>query len=225
MKLRLISVACSVLFISLATIPSASAIDETSPGYQEALRTAAAMDALVRATRAYYTSLVVNKLKKEGTGGAIDSGDKAGFVPLPAQFVRKIIYQLVYDKRASGDNVTSINLRSQWNLNDIQGLTTEFEKEGWEYLQRQQAEHMASGGSMKKIDWQPYVKIDTVGGQPVIRYVSADPASSSGCVACHNSYEQRADVQRRRRQDNIEAGKTFSQYELMGALAITIPIK
>lgn len=213
------------LLSTFAITPIANAVEEGSPEYNEALKTAQALDELVRATRAYYTKMVVNKLSKEGTGAAIDSDSQEGYVPLPAQFIRKVTYQIVYDKRAEGDNVTKIALRSRWNLNDMQGLTTNFEKEGWAYLMKQQEEHIASGSALKKIKWQPYVKMDTVGGTPVIRYVSADPASASGCVSCHNAWEQKPEVMKLRRQQKVEEGKAFKKHELMGALAITIPIQ
>lgn len=222
-KFFAITFACGFL-CNFGMLPAAHAQGEESPEYQKALAAAQMLDEMVRSTRAYYTKLVVQKLKKEGTGAAIDYDSKEGYVPLPAQFIRKVIYQIMLDKRTEGDNYTKIALRSRWNLNDMQGLGTNFEKEGWEFLRKQQEQQLTAGKPLKKIDWKPYIKRSIVGDTPVLNYLSADTASAKACYSCHNAWEQKPEIQKLRRQQNIETGSVFKKHELLGALSITVPI-
>ena len=213
------------LLCNFFIISESMALSEDSQEYQKALATATALDEMVRSTRAYYTKMIVQKLKKEGTGAAINSDSQNGFVPLPAQFIRKIIYQIVLDKRTAGDNYTKIALRSKWNLNELQDLGTEFEKEGWEFLIKQQEKQLAAGKSLKKLDWEPYIKLDTVGDTTVLNYLSADTAVAKACSSCHSAWEQKPEIIKLRKEHNTEAGTVFKKYQLLGALSITIPLE
>ena len=194
-------------------------------GYSTALAEAVALDDSIRATRANYTKMVVQKLKSEGAGAALDYASKDGFVPLPAVLVRKIAFDIVRARRAAGDSDFSVALRSRWNLNTDQSLISEIEKEGWNYLVSQQEQHLSTGKSLKDLVWKPYVTVqEAPNGSSVLRYLSADAASAAACVSCHSSYEKTPDIQALRRRQNIEVGKQFERYELMGAISISIAI-
>ncbi len=223
-KFFALSLICGLL-LNFGILTQANAQSGESPEYLKALNTAQTLDEMIRSTRANYTKLVVQKLKKDGAGADLDYDSKGGFVPLPAQFIRKVIYQIVLNKRTAGDNYTKIALRSRWNLNEIQGIGTEFEKEGWKFLQKQQDEQLAAGKSLKRIEWEPYVKRDFVGDTEVLNYLSADVAAVKACASCHNAWEARKEIQKKRRKQNIEEGMVFKKYQLLGALSITIPIE
>ncbi len=212
------------ILCNFAMLSDSLALNEESEEFQKALVAAQILDDMIRATRAYYTKLVVKKLKNEGTGAALNSDSQDGYVPLPAQFIRKVMYQLVLEKRTSGDNYTKIALRSRWNLNTLQGLGTEFEKEGWEFLKEQQDDHLAAGKSLKNLKWKPYIKLGVVGNTPVLNYLSADIAIAKACASCHSAWEQKPEIQKLRKQHNIEEGSVFRKYQLLGALSITVPI-
>lgn len=223
-KFFVLSLICGTL-LNFGMLPEVKAQSDDSPEYQIALNTARTLDEMVRSTRSNYTKLVVQKLKKDGAGAALNYDSKNGFVPLPAQFIRKIIYQIVLKKRTSGDNYTKIGLRSRWNLNELQGLGTEFEKEGWKFLIKQQEQQLAAGKSLKSIKWKPYVKRGIVGDTTVLNYLSADTASAKACASCHNAWEAKADIQKMRQKQNVEVGSVFKKYQLLGALSITVPIE
>lgn len=102
--------------------------------------TAIAISQAVRAIRANYTGMVVNKLQKDGTGAALDYKTKQGFVPLPAVLIRRIL-------GAKGFQAIPTALRSRWNLNEDQHLQDTFEHEGWDFLVKQQKTRLAAGGA------------------------------------------------------------------------------
>ena len=118
-----------------------------------------------------------------------------------------------------------ISPASRWNLNAQQGLRSAFEHRGWAFLVQQQEAHRATGQPLKALDWQPYVEVGRLRNQPVLRYFSADLASAQACVTCHNAWEQKPDIQQRRRQAGVEVGKVFERQELLGAVSITVPLQ
>ena len=191
-------------------------------GEQEAEITAKAIDAAIRSIRSHYTEMVVQKLKGDGVGAAIDYENQSGFVPLPAVFIRHIVST---EDAKSEDKSVAVSLRSRWNLNKEQGLQDAFEQEGWDFLVKQQEDRLASGKSLKRLKWQPYVKVVTQGDKKTFRYLSADPASNQSCVACHNQWENKEEIKAFRKSQGIEAGKVFKANELMGALSITVPLE
>jgi hypothetical protein len=156
--MNLLKVAGGVLFFSLCSQSQA----EYSVQEQQALAVAKSVDTMVRTTRGLYTKMVVKKLKKDGKGAKQKSHKLKGYVPLPAQFIRE-----VSKKSATSQNQFSFELRSLWNLNPDQGLQDEFEKQGWDFLAKQQE---SANGNFKSIQWQPYVKIEETGGKSYLRY-------------------------------------------------------
>lgn len=186
----------------------------------QALLVAQVLDDMVRSIRGVYTTAVLRKLKRDGTGASADYTSQKGFIPLPAVFLRLITADAVKQT----NNQFSVALRSLWNLNPQQGLQDDFERTGWASLANQQEQHLAVGDSMQKFLWKPYVQTVKVGSKRTLRYLSADPAAGRSCVTCHNAWEARQEIKKQRAQQDVEMGKTFAQHELMGALSITVPI-
>ncbi len=195
--------------------------EKSLPADQQALIAAKVADSTIRSIRGTYTSSVVRKLQRDGTGASIDYADQKGFVPLPAVFVRQIALDAA---SKSGNKQLALALRSLWNLNEQQGLQDDFEREGWEFLAKQQEEQLATKRSLKKFAWKPFSKIVTVDGKKTLRYLSADPAVHKSCVGCHNQWEGKEEIKAMRASQGGEAGKVFKKDELMGALSIAIPV-
>ena len=189
---------------------------------QQALIAAKVADSIIRSIRATYTSSVVRKLQLDrNTGASIDYAAQKGFVPLPAVFAR----QVALDAASKSDNKQlALSLRSLWNLNEQQGLQDDFEREGWEFLAKQQKEQLASRRSLRKFAWKPFSKVVTVNGKKTLRYFSADPAIHKSCVGCHNQWEGKEEIKAMRASQGGEVGKVFKKDELMGALSIAIPV-
>ena len=165
--------------------------------------------------RSVYARDIAGKLSKDGFGPSVDSDTLPGHVPIPAQFLKLI-------GRASSENSDKLyeyRPVSRWNLEPTQGLTDDFLRWAWPQLDAQ--DRAQPGG---RIAWVPISRIEEAGGQRVLRYLSADPASQQGCVACHNAYEQRPDIVARRVADGVPPGKQWAQHQLLGALSITIPL-
>ena len=197
-------------------------IKETSTTpYERALSIAQVLNNTVRAIRKVYTARVVQKLKLQGAGASREYTSRPGFVPLPAVFVRLIAEQI--GQRTGHD--LAVTLRSRWNLNQRQGLQDTFERQGWDFLVKQQVDHQATKGSLWGMKWAPYVQVNSTGAVSTLRYLSADPASAPACVTCHNAWERKQEVQARRRQQRVKAGKEFQRHELMGALSIAVPMR
>ena len=214
-----------VITIFTAASANAASVDKSNPSHKEALSIAKTVDIFVRATRAKYTKKAVGKLKKDGTGAALDSGSKSGYIPLPAQFIRDVAFETVMLQKKSKDEKFAFFLRSRWNLNPEQGLKDDFEKAGWKFLEDQQKGALASGKSLKNISWKPYTSIETGGGQKTLRYLSADTGSALPCVTCHNNWEKKASVKEMRKKGGVEEGKVFRMNELMGAVSISVPLQ
>ena len=219
----------SALIASVFSVTTSSVaqddISPASPRYQTALAVAQVLDDIVRATRKHYTNMVVSKLQKDGTGGSLDYDSEQGYVPLPAQFIRRVLYETTYQQIADKNKRYEIRLRSRWNLNEQQGLADEFEQQGWDFLVKQQQDQLAGGGKLKDIQWQPYIEVEQKKGQPALRYFSADTASSPSCVSCHNALEATDKVQQQRKKQGVEVDKTFDHFELMGAVSISVVIQ
>ncbi len=131
--------------------------EEFAQKFKGELAVAQAIDTLIRSARAKYTQNVVGKLKKEGTGASVKHANKKGYVPLPAQHVRAISADALQRQIEEQNEFFNFVLRSRWNLNSEQGLQSDFEKKGWEYLSRQQVEALKAGVPLKKIHWKPFV--------------------------------------------------------------------
>ena len=160
--------------------------------------------------RTVYAREVANKLLKDGFGPHVHSDTMPGHVPIPAQFLKLV-------GRASSENAHRLyeyRPVSKWNLEPTQGLTDDFLRWAWPQLEAQ--------GS--PASWKAAWRIEGPDGRRVLRYLSADPASSDGCVACHNAYEKTPEIVARRIADGVAPGKQWRRDELMGALSITIPL-
>ncbi len=181
----------------------------------QALAVAEIVASQATTARSVYAKEIAGKLTKDGFGPNAHSEAMAGYVPIPAQFLKLV-------GRASSDSSHKLyeyKPVSQWNLEPSQGLTDEFLRWAWPQLAAQ--DQAAPKGPMA---WRAAHRFEVQNGRPVLRYLSADPASQAGCVSCHNAYEQRPDVMAMRTAAGVPAGKQFAQHQLMGALAITIPL-
>lgn len=188
---------------------------------QKALVVAKVLDGMIRAIRGAYTSAVVQKLGRDGTGASLNYTSKRGFAPLPAVFMRLIAADVV----SKAGNQFFVSLRSRWHLNRQQGLQDDVERAGWDFLAKQQETQRAAGKSLRNFQWEPYVQVLTMGAKKNLRYFSADPASSRSCITCHNAWENRKEIKTIRAEQGVERGKTFKQHELMGMLSIVVSLE
>ena len=189
---------------------------------QEAARIAEIVSTQVVNDRAEYTANVVGKLKKEGTGAAIDSSQRPGYVQLPAQFVRNVSQRV---KEVAG-RLYSYSLVSQWNLNAEQGLRDDFDRWAWGQMLDQDEENRRVGRipGPNGHEWKSAYRVETVKGKLLLRYMKADPAAAEACVTCHNQYELRPDVRRQRTAAGVPPGKSWKLHDLMGALRVEVPM-
>lgn len=165
--------------------------------------------------RSVYAAQIADKLQRDGFGPSVHAAQQPGFVPIPAQFL-KLLGQATDSSAGSLFHYKPV---SRWNLEPTQGLDDDFLRWAWPQLEKQDRP-----APDKPIDWQPVWRFEPQGGQRVLRYLRADPASQASCVACHNSYERSAAVVALRRASQTSAGKQWRQHQLLGALAITIPL-
>lgn len=166
--------------------------------------------------RSVYSKDIVGKLTRDGLGADVDSAQKAGHVPIPAQFLKLV-------GRASAeraDKLYEYRPVSKWNLEPTQGLSDDFLRWAWPQLEAQ----ASTGAEGAEKQWLAISRFEDQGGRRVLRLLAADPASQAGCVACHNAYEQRPDIQALRVASGVEPGKQWKLHDLMGALSVTIPL-
>ncbi len=168
-----------------------------------------------KTARSVYTDVAISKLKKDGYGAHVDSENHEGYIPIPAQFL-KSLGQATEQNTA---NLFHYRPVSRWNIEPTQGLSSEFLRWAWPQLEAQD-QAMPKG----PIDWQPIFRIEQVDGVNVLRYLTADAATSASCVSCHNHYETTEKVKKLREQAGVALGKSWQQYQLLGALEITIPL-
>ena len=182
----------------------------------KALDVAEVVARLSTSSRSVYAERVVNKLQRDRIGYASETYlHEPGNVPLPAQFLKFV------GEHASKDNGGLYHYRplSKWNLAHNQGLADSFQRWAWQQLEAQdRAEPVGP------IDWKPVWRIETLNGVNTLRYMRADPASSTTCVECHNRLEHRSETVAMRAADGISTGKTWKLHQLMGALEINIPL-
>ena len=166
-------------------------------------------------------SKIIEKLQKDGFGTSIDAHQKKGFIPLPAQFVRSV------SKRSTENNIYSYQLISLWNLNEEQGVVTDFDKWAWQKLVAQEKRYKERGtfDAGQANDWKTVYRVEKdESGRDVMNIMTADPASSASCVTCHNEYEQRPDIMKMRLAQGVPPGKVWHQNELMGAIKVKVPM-
>jgi diguanylate cyclase (GGDEF)-like protein/PAS domain S-box-containing protein len=165
--------------------------------------------------RSVYSQEIVGKLMRDGFGPSVDSASKPGHVPLPAQFLKLVGLA----SSASADQLYQYKPVSRWNLDPSQGLNDEFLRWAWPQLERQNP--VAPSGP---ITWTPVSRLEQQGGQRVLRYLMADPASQMACAVCHSAYEKTPEVIAMRTASGVAPGKQFTQHQLLGALSVTIPL-
>lgn len=182
---------------------------------QQALAVAEIVAQQATVARSVYSKEIVGKLSHDGLGADVDSAEKVGHVPIPAQFLKLV-------GRASAeraDKLYEYRPVSKWNLESTQGLSDDFLRWAWPQLEAQ-AVAAPEGGQQ----WKAVSRFEEQNGRRVLRFLAADPASQAACVACHNAYELRPDIQAMRVANGVAPGKQWKLHELMGALSVTIPL-
>ena len=165
--------------------------------------------------RSVYALKVAEKLKHDGFGPHVNSGQMPGYVPIPAEFLKMI-------GEASAANTADLfhyKPVSQWNLEPSQGINDDFLNWAWPQLEKQDLPNPAG-----PISWKPVWRFDLVNGKKVLRYLAADAASQLSCVECHNAYEAKPEIIARRKASGNAPGKQWRLHQLLGALAVTIPL-
>ncbi|MBC8356442.1 MAG: DUF3365 domain-containing protein [Planctomycetes bacterium] len=171
----------------------------------------------VAATRAEYAKHIVGQLKPHGV--KFSQNPQAGEAPLPAVFMGHVSQRL---QDTSGDDGVTFVLRSEWNINPKQGLTSEFEKNGWERMAKQVEARRIGRAEDSTSELEPYWERATLGdGREVIKVMTADFASAKSCVSCHNKLEQSSEILAMRR---ARSPKVFQLGDLMGAVVTTVSI-
>ncbi len=181
----------------------------------EAIKIAEIVARTALASRTVYSSEVAEKLVGDGFGSSPESHGMQGFVPIPAQFLKLV----GIESSRNSDGLYSYRPLSKWNLEPTQGLRDEFQRRAWQQLEKQdQAMPTAP------IDWQPVWEFERKGGTNTLRYMRADSAAKPGCVACHNAYEARLEVQAMRIAAATAPRKQWQLHQLLGAIEVQVPV-
>ena len=196
---------------------------------KQAEELASSMSSQVRAMRQVYSQDVVRKLEGDKAVQTTSAGsvDGAGALPLPAVLVRLVGEQ---NNREGSGQGTSYSLVSRWNVNPAKGLSDEFLRTGWAALEAQEREVAAKVGggeaysaAMQSYQWKPYSAVQELDGRRVFRYLSADPASDTSCINCHNALEAGPALTAYRATQKVSPGH-FVLGDLMGALEVRVPL-
>ncbi|HVL75726.1 MAG TPA: EAL domain-containing protein [Noviherbaspirillum sp.] len=180
-----------------------------------ALSVAEVVAAQAMTARSVYSAQIVEKLRRDGYGSNVDAHELPGFVPIPAQFLK-----LIGTNADADAALYRFRPVSKWNLEPEQGLSDDFLRWAWPQLEQQDRPNPEG-----PIEWAPVWRFESQQDKGrVLRYLRADPAAQMACVSCHNSYEMRPAVQAMRTAAGISTGKQWQQHQLLGALAITIPL-
>ncbi len=211
----LITLPFFMLAIAFATWQLVSYGQQRTLEYQ-AIELAEIIARQAASARSVYTRHVVGKLKQDGFGAHIESQDRPGFVPLPAQFLK------LFGEQSSreSDGLFSYQPLSKWNLEPTQGLDDDFKRWAWAELEKQ--DRAEPDGP---IDWQPVWRFETVDGITTLKYLRADPAAAESCVACHNAQEAQPEIVARRIEAGLEPGKQWHLHQLLGAIQVNIPMQ
>ncbi len=182
---------------------------------KQAEQVAEIVGVFAKTARSVYNSEVISKLKQDGFGAHVDFEAHPGYIPIPAQFLKAL------GKATEQNTANLFHYRpvSRWNIEPSQGISNDFLEWAWPQLEAQDQMN-----PKKPIDWQPVFRIEKVEGVNVLRYLTADPANSLACVSCHNYYETTPEVRAMRLEEGVPTGKQWKQYQLLGALEITIPL-
>lgn len=183
----------------------------------EAQATAVAEIVASQATtaRSVYALEIAGKLKRDGYGPHVNSDQMPGYVPIPAQFLKMIGEA----SSASTEGLFQYKPVSRWNLEPKQGINDDFLMWAWPQLEKQDVQDPTG-----PISWKPVWRFELKDGKKILRYLRADAASQMSCVDCHNNYENKPEIIARRNASGIVSGKQWKQFQLLGALAVTIPL-
>lgn len=172
---------------------------------------------MIAATRSVYTNQLVGKLKPHGI--AFKQTPGAGEAPLPAVFVAGISQQI---QENAGEHGVLFALRSGWNINEKQGIATDFERAGWEDLLKQGTALKSLPVAERAAKFRPFSLRETdEKGRSVMRVMTADLAGAKSCVDCHNQLEQTAEIRKLRGHEPV---KQFELGDVMGAVVTTVPL-
>ncbi len=204
-----------MIAIALATWQLVSYGQQRTVEFQ-AIKLAEIIARQAASARSVYAKHIVGKLKQDGLGAHIDSHEKPGYVPLPAQFLK------LFGEQASreSDGLFRYQPLSKWNLEPTQGLDDEFKRWAWQELEKQDR-----AAPRQPIDWQPVWRFEEVDGVKTLKYLRADPASAESCVQCHNAHESQPEIVARRLAAGLEPGKQWQLHQLLGAIQVSIPLQ
>ncbi len=163
-----------------------------------------------------YTKQIVEKLSKDGFGAHANWAHHRGFVPMPAVFLKLVGHAT----SQSYVDLFSYRQISKWHLGPSQGLRDDFEHWAWMHLEAQDQANPSG-----PIAWQPAWRVERQDNGRVLRFMVADPASSSACVECHNHLESRPQTVEWRMANGTPLGKQWRLHQLIGAISVTIPLE
>jgi len=166
--------------------------------------------------RSVYSRDIALKLSQDGYGPSVKSHEMKGYVPIPAQFLKKT--GIESSKNAA--KLFQYRPVSKWNIDPTQGLNNEFLKWAWPQLEQQ-----GNRSSKEAVNWKFISRIEEgEKGNRVLHFLKADPASAESCVNCHNSYEKTESIIQQRIANGYETGKQWKLHDLLGALYVTISL-
>lgn len=181
----------------------------------EALRVANVVTEQAIVARSIYAKSIVDRLSQSGVPVTHDFEDVKGAVPIPAQFLKMMAHE------ANEKNLGLYRYRplSRWNINPNQGLVDDFQRWAFDELENQRDVSPDKNKTLK-----PVWRIEEVYGERVLRFMTADLAVSSGCVSCHNAFEQQPSIRTRRVDAGISVPKVFKVGDIMGAIEASVPL-
>lgn len=181
----------------------------------QAITVAEIVAAQATTARSVYALEIAEKLKRDGFGPHVNSDQMPGYVPIPAEFLKMIGEA----SSASSADLFHYKPVSKWNLEPNQGISDDFLTWAWPLLEKQDVQDPTG-----PISWKPVWRFELNEGKKTLRYLRADAASQISCVDCHNDYEKKPEIIALRKASGVEPGKQWKQHQLLGALAITIPL-
>lgn len=160
----------------------------------QAIKTAESVVSQALATRAVYTSDVVGKLRGDGANVSFASDFQAhtGAAPLPATLINRI------SDSVNEQGLFKFSLVSPWAINPAK-----LPKDKWETN--------AMDSLIGEPDGQQHL-VDTVGGEPRLRFMGPDLISVQACATCHNNHP--------------DSPKTdFELGDVIGGLLVEVPLE
>ena len=169
--------------------------------------------------RSVYSQEIAAKLQRDGKGPDVDFAQMPGHVPIPSQFLKL----LGRASSATSAGPVPVQAGQPVEPRGVAGAVRRLPAVG---LAAARAAGRGEAERPDRLEADLAIRRrERFGSAPaVLRYLYADPASQQSCVACHNAYEARPDIQARRTGDGTALGRTWQQHQLMGALSITIPL-